>query len=51
MLEAPQVATKCSRVALVQLRQYREPLIVSDQEGYFDSVEEARAWLEGYPVA
>jgi hypothetical protein len=45
MLEAPQAATKCVRVAFVQPPQFREPLIASDHEGYFNDVEEARAWL------
>ncbi|MFC1609879.1 hypothetical protein ACFL6C_02885 [Myxococcota bacterium] len=46
MLEAPQVATSCLAVAFVAPRQYREPHIASDQEGYFDEVDATHAWLK-----
>jgi hypothetical protein len=45
MLEAPQVVSKCMRVAFVQPKQYRETHVASDQEGYFQSIEAARAWI------
>ncbi len=35
------------KVAFVQPQSYREPKVVSEIEGYFESIEEAYEWLKG----
>ncbi|GAB4566002.1 MAG: hypothetical protein Tsb0020_17320 [Haliangiales bacterium] len=49
-LEDPRVADRCERAAFVAPARYRQPQIVSEREGYFNSVEAAYAWLERDPA-
>lgn len=49
-LEDPRVADRCERAAFVAPARYRQPQLVSEREGYFDSVGAAYAWLERDPA-
>jgi len=42
------VQSKCVKVAFVQPKEYIEPCIKSEIEGYFGNYEEAYKWLENY---
>lgn len=42
----PIIKSRVSRVAFIQPPKYRPPEVVSNVEGYFSNMEEARRWLQ-----